>query len=240
METDRVSCVRCDNRILPETAARNNGLCGVCERKRAKLATAVTAKAAMEPDPNLEPWLEMQLCIIENRLSDDLRRHVNILVGDKIDFYGYAILAWDYGTITYDDAPSIAVAYNRESDIAEANADSVYYRYSPDEWENYVHTGFDKTNAALQTLYADFLGQFYKDPDDRICNNNRGAFFDRVHCTYLKSLEQTRADGTFPPSVFLVIWISDSSYEIMDDSARVLNSLDVYTVYSSEFGDHGG
>jgi Domain of unknown function (DUF4303) len=46
METTRVACVRCGNKILPDTAARNNGLCGVCERKRAKLA----AKAAMDND----------------------------------------------------------------------------------------------------------------------------------------------------------------------------------------------
>jgi hypothetical protein len=46
METTRVACVSCGNKILPDTAARNNGLCGVCERKRAKLA----AKAAMDND----------------------------------------------------------------------------------------------------------------------------------------------------------------------------------------------
>ena len=177
---------------------------------------------------------------IDDILADDLRRHVGTLARDKVDFYGYAILAEDYGTITYDDPPSIVVAYNCESNIAEANADSAYYRFSPDEWENYVHTGFDKTNLAIRTVYEEFLAEFYKDPDDQICNNNRGAFFDRAHRAYLEALKQSRAERIFPSNVFLVIWISDSSYKIMDESALVLNSPDVYTLYSSEFEEDGG
>ena len=224
METNRVSCVSCDNLILPDTAARNGGLCGVCERKRAKLAAA--AEAAMKPDPNLQLWLERHLLAIEARLADDLQRHMSVLSNDNIDFYGYAILAEDYGTITYDDPPSIAIAYNCESDIAEGNEGSVCYRYSPDEWENYVHTGFAETNLALRTLHADFLRQFYTHSEDRLSNNNRATFFDSVHRTYLRSLKKTRANGTFSPDIFLVIWISDSSYAIINDSARILNSPD--------------
>jgi hypothetical protein len=172
--------------------------------------------------------------------TDDLRRHVAALAGDNVDFYGYAILPEDYTTITDDDPPSITVAFNCESDIAEANVGNVYYRFSPDEWKHYIHAGFDNTNAALRSLYVSFTGQFYNDPDDAQCQANRGLFFDCVHRTYLNSLSRTRADSTFATHIFLVIWIPCSSYNIIGESAKTLNPAEVYDVFVSEFAVDGG
>lgn len=234
-QTLRESCTNCQNQILPETAARNGGLCGVCQRKRTKRSTKVAALAAMTPDVALEPWLETELDTIEDRLSSDLRRHLAALANDGVGFYGYAILPEDYTTITSDDPPSITVAYNCESDLLEANAGSVYYRYSPDEWQTYVHAGFENTNTALRLLYGKFMNQFYDNLDRPKRNANRGMFFDCLHRTYLNSLLRLRSDFTFAPHVFLLIWIPCSSYAIIGESVRTLNESGVFRIFASEF-----
>jgi len=187
MATTRVSCVSCDNQILPDTAVRNSGLCGVCERKRKKPVATAATEAAITPHLNLEPWLKTRFRIFNDLIAGDLRRHAGMLTDDKIDFCGYAILAEDYTTISDDDPPSIMVAYNRESDFTEANLGSVYDRFSPDECENYFYSGFGKTNLALRALYAEFLEQFFQDPCNEVCEKNRGTFLTLFIARILKA-----------------------------------------------------
>jgi hypothetical protein len=93
----------------------------------------------------LDDFPQLRMAII-----DDIKRHVASLHQSGVDFYGYAVLPPDYYTAF--DPTTIAVAFNCESDIDDSNRGQSYYRYSVDEWQNYVHDGFDAVNRELKAL----------------------------------------------------------------------------------------
>jgi hypothetical protein len=82
----------------------------------------------------------------------DIKHHVDSLRQSGVEFYGYAVLPPDYYR-AFDPA-TLAVAFNRESDIDASNRGAPYYRYCVDEWQNFVHDGFDDVNRELKALLA--------------------------------------------------------------------------------------
>ena len=93
----------------------------------------------------------------------------------------------------------------RESDIAPENSADPYFRYSVDEWQNYVHDRFDVTFVA---------------------ETNRAI---------LDALLELKQNGTFGNDKYLIVWFSDSDFEVMSHSAKALNDAEVYQQYAAEF-----
>ena len=110
----------------------------------------------------LKTWLDSDDTEFVSTIVTDIQRHVSSLKSDGNLFYGYAMLPGDY--CTQPNPTSITVAFNRESDIAPENTNDVYYRYSVDEWQNYVYDGFDDTNSKLQSLFDRFNELHAPDP----------------------------------------------------------------------------
>ncbi len=157
----------------------------------------------------------------------DITRHVGSLRQSGIAFYGYAVLPPDY--YTQFDPTTIAVAFNREPDVEPINRDQAYYRYSVDEWNNYVHDGFDAVNRELQML----LMASRPSLDDPIDN----VFVESVYQAILDAMLTLRGEGVFDDHTFLVVWLSDSDNGIMNRSARMLNPRHVFAEFASEFGE---
>lgn len=175
--------------------------------------------------------LQEHFASLQTAVIADVKRHLESLRDAGIDFYGYAALPPDYFTAA--EPASIAVAYNGESDIDEDNRGEVYYRYSVDEWENYIHDGFETANAQLKTLLPHFEASMKIDDD----GDSKMAFVAAVNQAILNALKALRKDGAFDGVSYVVIWLSDSGDEIMDQSAKALNSAEVYAEYASEFAE---
>lgn len=170
----------------------------------------------------LDDFPQLRMAII-----DDIKRHVASLHQSGVDFYGYAVLPPDYYTAF--DPTTIAVAFNCESDIDDSNRGQSYYRYSVDEWQNYVHDGFDAVNRELKAL----LTSSKSSDDDSIDD----VFVEAVYQAVLDAMQALRNDGTFDSVPYLAIWMSDSGNSILNRSVKLLNSNEVYAEFASEFGE---
>ncbi len=157
----------------------------------------------------------------------DIKRHVDSLRKSGKDFYGYAVLPPDYYTAF--DPTTIVVAFNCESDIDAKNRSKPYYRYSVDEWRNYVQEGFDAVNHELKALLAATRSSVRDSIDD--------AFVNSVYHAVLDALLTLRNENTFDGVPYLVVWLSDSGDRILNRSAKLLNSPDIHSEFAAEFGE---
>ena len=84
---------------------------------------------------------------------------------------------------------------------------------------------FEEVNKIIAKSYDDMEENFYE--------FKQGVF--NVSLQAMKELEQ---EGLFGPKTderFLVIWVSDSNDEIINISAKQLNTQRVYKEFASEF-----
>ncbi len=164
-----------------------------------------------------------QLENLKNELKQAVSRHYRMLIArfPGEDFYGYSLY-------TSDDVSSIGPVANRESVLAtkRAEPDYIYYRYSPDEWSDWDDFEmFDQVNRILKQYkqnIEDHFPQFKKD----------------VLGQALQALLELESEGLFGPKDdqrFLVVWLSDSSDETINASAKKLNTKKAYEKYASEF-----
>jgi hypothetical protein len=160
-------------------------------------------------------------------IVSDIKRHVASLRQSGCEFYGYAILPPDYYTAF--DPTTLVVAFNRESDIDTSKRGEPYYRYCVDEWQNYVHEGFDAVNGKLKGL----LAANRHSTDDSIDD----AFVNSVYEAVLDALLTLRNENTFDDVPFVVVWLSDSGDDILNRSAKLLNSPEIYSEFATEFGE---
>lgn len=146
--------------------------------------------------------------------------------GEK--FYGYSLY-------TSDDATSISPVANTLSEIEGKKSDSnyIYYKYGVDEWSNWEDFKmFEEVNAII-TKYYDDMEEDYDEMDEKYDELKQGIF--NASLQVMKELEQ---EGLFGPKTdgrFLVIWVSDSDDEIINISAKQLNTKKVYQEFASEF-----
>jgi len=187
----------------------------------------------MASHEQLKAWLESDCSELIAAIVADIQRHVSTLQSSGDSFYGYAALPGDY--CTEPNSASLVVAFNRESDVAPEYSAMAYYRYSVDEWQNYVHDGFDDTNALLESHLAQFKELHTPIDDSFQLDEYEIAFVAKTNRAILDSLLQLKRIGTFGNDTFLIIWFSDSDDEIMNDSAKALNSAEVYEKYAAEF-----
>lgn len=187
----------------------------------------------MTSNEELTAWLESDDPELVAAIVDDIRNHVARLRASGGHFYGYAALPGDY--CTQLNPASLSVAFNRETDIDPENADSAYYRYSVDEWENYVDEGFEASNSMLGSLLEHFRSAHSRDADDFQLDEYEKAYIDKTNRAVLDAMRGLKNSGIFDADTYLIIWFSDSGDEIMDESARALNGDDVYQQWASEF-----
>ncbi len=159
----------------------------------------------------------------------DIKRHVATLRDSETAFYGYAALPPDY--LTEFQPCRLNATFNREADIDDEKRSDPYYRYSVDEWNNYIHDEFDATNAELRAL----LPRFEELDEKPESSGDKAKFIALVNQTILDALISLRNDGTFDGVSYIVIWIPDSDDEIINGSVRELCAANVYSEYASEF-----
>lgn len=175
-----------------------------------------------KPEQQLDGFSQLRMAIMA-----DIKRHIASLHQTGVDFYGYAVLPPEYYTAF--DPTTITVAFNCESDIDDSKRGQSYYRYSVDEWQNYVHDGFDASNQELKAL----LTATKSSDDDSIDD----TFVSSVYQAVLDAMQVLRNDNTFEGVPYLVVWLSDSGDSILNRSAKLLNSTEVYAEFASEFGE---
>jgi len=187
----------------------------------------------MNSHDQLQSWLDSDAPELVAAIVADIERHVRELRSSGDSFYGYALLPGDY--CTQPNPASLVVAFNRELDLAAGHSEEPYYRYSVDEWQNYVHDGFNDTNSALESQLQTFKQRHTRAEDSYQLDEYEIAFVAKINRAILAALVALKQNGTFDDGTYLIIWFSDSDAEIMNQSAKVLNSAQIYEQYACEF-----
>lgn len=185
----------------------------------------------MSSKEQLQEWLNSEAPDLVEAVVADIQRHVQQLRSSGDSFYGYAALPGDYCTMP--NPAVLVVAFNRESDIPSENSDVPYYRYSVDEWQNYVHEGFDNTTTALESQLAKFKEMHTRDEDSYQLDDYEIAYVEKINRSILAALMVLKQDGTFSDETYVIIWFADSVAEIMNESAKALNNAQIYEQYAS-------
>lgn len=137
------------------------------------------------------------------------------------ELYGYSLY-------TDDGLCSIGPVANTHSQIAVAATDPMYnyYRYGPHEWSLFDDYGlFDDANELVKAIHADPSLDF-------------GSRCDGMLRAALAALMEAEADGLFGPRTptrFVALWLSDSAHPIMAESAKALNSEEVFEAFRTEY-----
>lgn len=160
---------------------------------------------------------------LKNELKEAVSRHYKLLAEKfpEEDFYGYSLY-------TDGDVSSIGPVANRTSALTVEKTDPtyIYYRYSPDEWSNWDDFGlFEQVNKIIRQYYEEMKNKFVKYKKD-------------ILGQALQALLELEAEGLFGSkndNRFIVIWLSDDHNEIINTSAKKLNTRKVYEEYASEF-----
>jgi hypothetical protein len=182
------------------------------------------------PD-ELQLWLSSDTPDLVDAIISDIQQHVSQLHSQGISFYGYAALPGDY-LVDWNPA-NLAVAYNMDANLSPDHKNDPYYRYCVDEWDNYVHDGFDKTNAVMSQHLTEFQSLHNPTNKGSKLDDFERAYIAKVDREVLKAMLELRRNGTFRQETFLVVWYSDSSSPVINLSAKTLNPPDVYEEYDS-------
>jgi hypothetical protein len=191
----------------------------------------------MKPNDQLQAWLRGDAPELVAAIVADIQNHVRELRSSGDSFYGYAALPSDY--CTQPNPASLVVAFNRESDLAAEHMDEPYYRYSVDEWQNYVHDGFAMTNSVLESELAEFKKLHTPAGDSYKLDEYEIAFIAKTNRAILTALMELKKNGTFADGTYLIIWFPDSDGEVRNESAKALNTAQIYKQYASEFNAGG-
>lgn len=222
----KIPCTACGSLILPSTFAKCNGLCMRCHKEKNKPEEYI-------PSKNIHKWLKKNKAELIPIIENEIRNDITALHKNGFDFYGYSIRpSCLYGSSNID----ICSVYNCTSDINPEHKDNLYYRYCVSEWENFRYDGFDNSNDALQK----YLNQYRElissenniDDEDHI-----DLFVDMTNSAIIMALKQVIEDGAFNgKSIFTIVWFADSQDDVVFESAKELNTIEIYKEFISEFG----
>ncbi len=241
MTEDRVSCIHCDNQILPQTAARNGGLCGVCQRNKKKSI----AKSKLDADIQLIRYVEefeklrsMTRMVVRSAFLD-LARHC---VNEQI--YGLCIYAQHSVGPPVLCGSTLSEFAKREA-LLRANTslqqmlpnmpiqELVFTsgKWSPYEWEYEAYR------------WEDFRGiaDYLEAVKERVEVNPRNELHSMVLAAYVATLHDLDREGLFDQhreSSSLVLFCSDresSDREWYENaSARFLNPTAIFDSFFNE------
>lgn len=241
MTAERVKCSNCNNQVLPETADRNAGLCGVCERKRRKLVADAEREADMEVVRYAE---EFQIL---RRMTRDLVRSafedLERLCGDEL-IYGICIYAYHTVGPPVLCGSTLSGFAERE---AKLRADTSLHqllpdtpiqelinstgKWSPYEWEHEAHR------------WADFreILDYVEALTPKAVANPANELHAMVLAAYMTSLKDLDHEGLFAPhrtKSSLVLFCSDCDSSDREwyqhASARFLNPPELFEIFYNE------
>jgi hypothetical protein len=181
---------------------------------------------------NLNEWLSTERTELKNSIKTAIKNHIKILTSENPDLYGYALLPGE----PYE-VESLVVAWNRLSDIKE---DTIYYRYSVDEWEIFDHTSLESVTPIIAELNQKFLSMHATDPDEFELDEFQIAHIAAYNYVFITALKELKSEGVFHfgnTDLFVVIWYSDSAEELIFESVKELNSSEVFNSFMQEFGE---
>ncbi|PEA06995.1 hypothetical protein CN425_19015 [Bacillus cereus] len=133
-----------------------------------------------------------------------------------------------YSLLTNDCVNSIGPVANKERLIKVDKSDHLYnyYRYGAVEWSEWDDFGmFDEVNKIIKKYHETVEDDF----------NMRVNTLLKESLNVLIQLESEGLFGDRNDNRFIVITVTDSSNEIMVESARLLNTLKIYVEYAAEF-----
>jgi hypothetical protein len=182
---------------------------------------------------SLKAWLESDDPELTATIAADIKRHITALQSSGDTYYGYAALPGDYRT--QPNPATLAVAFNRESDIAPENSHDAIYRYSVNEWKNYVHEGFEASNSKLKSSLEEFRSLHSSNPDSLQLDEHEIAFIAKTNRAILNALLELKRNGMLDEDTFAIVWFSDANDPIVEESARALNRQEVYKQFASVF-----
>lgn len=206
---------------------------GCGESKQIHPVQEMASNTEMSSKTSLDEWLKRDDPELEAAIVADVGRHISALRSSGETFYGYAVLPGDYRT--QPNPATLTVAFNRESDIDPQNAGNAYYRYSVDEWNSYVHDGFDASKAKLESSLKHFRSIHSRSPDSFELDEHELAFMGKTNRALLNAVLKLQRNGTLGKDTFAVVWLHDSPDNIMFESAKALNKPEVYRQFKSEF-----
>lgn len=241
MTAERAKCSKCDNQVLPETVARNAGLCGVCERKRRKLKADLELEADIKVVQYVEEFHKLR------KMTRDLVRSafedLACLCGDE-QIYGICVYAYhNVGPPVFCGSTTAGFA-KRE---AKLRADTSLHqllpntpiqelikstgKWSPYEWEHEAHRWADFREVVD---YVEALT-----PKSAVKPGNE--LHAMVLAAYVMSLKDLDQEGLFAPhraKSSLVLFCSDCDSSgrewYQHASARFLNPPDLFEIFYNE------
>ena len=158
---------------------------------------------------------------LKKELKEAVSKHYEYLKKSFTEetLYGYSLY-------TSEDVPDLYPVANKLSaiEVDKADAEYCYYRYCPNEWSDWDDFGmFSEVNEIITELYQemndDFLG--YK----------KGVLRQAMQA--LLELESEGLFGEKNDERFLIVFLSDSANDIMNISAKELNTSNVYEEFTS-------
>jgi hypothetical protein len=170
--------------------------------------------------------------VLIEAISAGVQEHVAALRARGIDFHAYALLPGEF-----DNLHDIVAVSSSLGDVPVPAGDSQYnyYRFSVDEWKNWHSDGFSAANQILLEANRRFITAHVG--AGFVMDEVQVAFANGMLDSILCGLEQAKQLGTFEGTApFLVIWISDSSCEIISKSVQRLNQPNVAADFMAEFG----
>lgn len=150
-------------------------------------------------DDFFERLFDNKTSLIET-IKFEVKDNIEKIRSTNEGLYGYAILPGDWYEVG-----SLAAAYNTESDIKhEELEEPIYYRYSVDEWENYDHDMFPKSNSMLKPYQEELqkILDIYEDNYDKETTDIKSNFADFIYSSVLTALFEYRKDHLIIMKIF--------------------------------------
>ncbi len=185
----------------------------------------------------LQQWLAEPRTALVAAVTQGVHEHVDTLRKRKVDFYGYALHAFEPYQIQINGALA-----NTEANIKVPPTDPQYsyYRYCVDEWPHWDHDGFVAANALLAQERERLAAMHPKEPGDYDSDEFEVAHGNVLLDAMVCGLEAAKAGGVFGEAdPYMVVWFSDSWHPMMAESVRRLNPAAVATEVIRELGLDG-
>lgn len=202
-------------------------------------------------NPNqFKNWLADDEPLLIEAVVGDAERNIQEIQSQGNTIFGYSILPPDY--YTQPDPSTIYVAYNLDESILVAGDTAERTGYIVNEWQNMVHDGFDAANLELNKILTKFRKNHSK-PEPEIVFDEHGQvtleslerfitddlenlYVSKVNRSILAAMMRLKESGVFNSDPFLEVFVFESSCEIVNTSAKLLNSSAHYANYLRAMG----